>query len=482
MFNPEDIVKSCPKLESGLRLGREGIHACQLGPFASPIYWTADEAANLKITKSMIIEKRKYIFDLLNDENAETPCKACKMVVEKAFKNVDFSKLGHIDVAADTRCDLRCQFCGYAVHNLFSKAKYDVLAILEEFSQEDIIWSSAVDFNGGEPTFLQNFDDYIKYFNDRRIRVFLYTNGVTFKKSVYEGLEKGSIQWVCVSLDAGTPSTFNELKKKDVFIQVLENLSKYADAGRKGEGKLAVKYIFCEQNLSDDDVCGFTYAMLAIKPQKIWLTFDFEPIQSIPGDSEDFGGYDYSRHIEAYSKMFLMLKKHGLEPGHFTENHLAAIGKHGKVLMELTKKRIQELTESIDYDDVSIMNNSINSLVDKDNFSYFEFKSLSKYNKNGTSEKISLKDKSILFVPACKMSIDLIDEKELIEAKVLGLVDRDKTLQGKSINDYLVHGYNEIKKLDPDIIILASHEQHHKDILNMLFEFKNSKSDILVLK
>ena len=31
-FNPNDTVKSCYKLESGLRLGQEGIHACQLGP------------------------------------------------------------------------------------------------------------------------------------------------------------------------------------------------------------------------------------------------------------------------------------------------------------------------------------------------------------------------------------------------------------------------------------------------------------------
>ena len=87
---PDEKVKSCYKLESGLRLGQEGIHACQLGPFSSPIYFSEQEAANKKITKQDLIDKRKWIFDLLNDEASETPCKSCSMVIEKPFFAVFF--------------------------------------------------------------------------------------------------------------------------------------------------------------------------------------------------------------------------------------------------------------------------------------------------------------------------------------------------------------------------------------------------------
>ena len=45
----------------------------------------------------------------------------------------------------------------------FREASYDALSILEEFGSDDITWNSAVDFNGGEPTLLKDFDDYIKY-------------------------------------------------------------------------------------------------------------------------------------------------------------------------------------------------------------------------------------------------------------------------------------------------------------------------------
>jgi len=44
-YAPNDLVKSCPKLESGLRFGPEGVRACQLGPFAAPVYWSTKEAA-----------------------------------------------------------------------------------------------------------------------------------------------------------------------------------------------------------------------------------------------------------------------------------------------------------------------------------------------------------------------------------------------------------------------------------------------------
>ena len=120
---------------------------------------------------------------------------------KKLFKDV-VDVLGHVDLAATTSCNLRCNFCSYTHHDSF-REDYDALSILEEFGADDITWNSAVDFNGGEPTLLKDFDDYIKYFEERRSRV-LFTNGLIFKQSVYDGLVNGTIRWAIVSLDAGT--------------------------------------------------------------------------------------------------------------------------------------------------------------------------------------------------------------------------------------------------------------------------------------
>ena len=49
--------------------------------------------------------------------------------------------------------------------------------------------------------------------------------------------------------------------------------------------------------------------MLALRPQEVWLTFDFDPLCNLPGDCADFGGHDYSKHVSAYARTYLLLEK-----------------------------------------------------------------------------------------------------------------------------------------------------------------------------
>ena len=165
----------------------------------------------------------------------------------------------------------------YTRDDMHFSPQYDALAVLQLFSPDDVEWNAHVDFAGGEPTLLDNLEEYLEFFRTRRIRVLMFTNAVRFHQAIYDGLADGSIYWVITSLDAGTPSTFKALRGRDGYLQVLENLSRYAVAGSKGKGMLAAKYIFCESNCGDDDIAGFAYAMLALRPQKVWLTFDFSP-------------------------------------------------------------------------------------------------------------------------------------------------------------------------------------------------------------
>ncbi|MFZ2448629.1 MAG: radical SAM protein [Syntrophobacteraceae bacterium] len=481
--HPHDLVKSCRRLESGLRLGQEGIHACQLGQLSSPIYWSADEASQIKITREMIVEKRKWLFGLLNDEQSDISCKGCRQVRTKRYEEVDFTKLGRIDLAATTICNLRCAFCGYAKHNDFNESKYDALAVLKEFAAEDVVWDSAVDFNGGEPALLPDIDEYLDYFASRRIRVLLYTNAVKFRQSIHDGLANGSIQWVCTSLDAGSPSSFMRLKKRDHYLQVVENLSRYAHAGSRGGGMLAVKYIFCDDNCGDDDIAGFTYAMLAVRPQKVWLTFDFEPLTSLPGDSPDFGGYDYSKHIAAYAKMYGLMKKHGLTPVHYTEGHLAAVSRHGKILLENVLSEIER--------------SGINGAGVNPDFVLRDFRQDSKDESikpacfattplriktpDQDPEPWSLRGKRVVLAPAYPLTTALMADPEIREGNIVGFLDRDPVLRGKSIEGVPIYGYEAIPDLDPDVILVAPPGQHRDAILQTLNKFSGQTVQIVAL-
>jgi len=481
-YKPDDIVKSCRKLESGLRLGQEGIHACQLGPFASPIYWTADEASKIKISKDMIVKKRQILFSMLNDDHSDLACKQCHMVKTKRFAEVNFSRLGHIDLAATTTCNLKCTYCGYAMLNSFAKSKYNALTILKEFSSTDIEWDSAVDFNGGEPTILPDMDEYIDYFTSRRIRIFLYTNAVKFRQSVFDGLINGAIREICTSLDAGTPSSFLHIKKRDCFYQVMENLTKYAYAGRQEGGLLSVKYIFCEDNCSDDDISGFAYAMLAIRPQRVWLTFDFEPLNNLAPDLQNLGNYDYSKHITAYVKLYKLLQKHGLTAGHFTENHLAAVSRHGEILMKRVHAGLKEDSPNNNIHDpcLSLIDPQISDKIFSKKIDLFQTNPLEKKSPGSDFSTWSILNKRVLLAPACALSKELLLNQDIKKSTLLGFLDRDPVLQGKSIAGIPVHSYEAIPKLNPEVILVAVTEYHQEEIIKTISQYINNNIDVAI--
>ncbi|MBZ0105891.1 MAG: radical SAM protein [Sulfuricella denitrificans] len=477
------FVKSCPKLESGLRLGQEGIHACQLGPFSSPIYWTAEEAAATTITREMIAEKRRWIFDLLNDDHSETPCKHCHMVVLKKPEEVRFDRLGHIDLAATTTCNLRCNFCGYTQFDSFAEAKYDALTVLRLFSPEDVVWDAAVDFNGGEPTLLKDFDDYIDYFASRRIRVFLYTNAVIYRQSVYDGLARGTIRWVCASLDAGTPSSYEKIKKSKRYADVLENIARYSHAGNQGGGQVSVKYIFSQDNCGDDDVAGFSYAMLAIRPQEVWLTFDFDPLCNLPGDCEDFGGHDYTGHIAAYAKTYLMLEKHGLEAIHFPEKHLAVVSLQGKVLLQSAKAEIERLRKERKNVEGHLLledfRESGNSVATGEVAS-FTVSPLRIRQSGQEWQTLSLAGKRLALAPACTLSRQLLASPELDGAEIVGFFDRDAVLHGKFVDGIKVSPYSALQGLSPDMVVVAAPEHHRYDIARTILAQLNDSTPVTI--
>jgi hypothetical protein len=286
---------------------------------------------------------------------------------------------------------------------------------------------------------------------------------------------------VYTSLDAGTPSSFLHIKKRDYFLQVLENLTRYAYAGSQGGGKLAVKYIFCDDNCGDDDIAGFTYAMLAIRPQKIWLTFDFEPLHNLPPDSQDFGDYDYSGHIAAYAKMYGLMKKHGLTAGHFTESHLAEACQQGKILME---KVLFEINNSI-------TNKNAPGLILKNfreeegtasiQIASFYTMPLRINMPDQKPEPWSLLGKRVVLAPACSLSSGLLKDPDIRESQILGFLDRDPVLQGKSIEGITIYGYDAIPDLNPEVILVASPEQHLADILQTLAKYATKAVRIVVL-
>lgn len=463
-FKPDDIVRTCPKLENGLFLGIDGLRSCARGALLPPLFCTREEIVSGVVNKELIVERRKQCITMLNDDYSEMDCKRCLMVEQKRYGDIDCSRLGHVDLQHYTICNLRCSYCSYARGNSHVSPQYDALELLRQFSPDDIEWNAHVDFAGGEPTLLENLDEYLEFFRSSRIRVLMHTNGVRFHKAIYNGLADGSLYWVTVSLDAGTPSTYKQLRGGDYYLQVLENLSRYAVAGSKGKGMLSVKYIFCESNCGDDDIAGFAYAMLALRPQQVWLTFDFTPLYM---QQED---YDYSRQIESYAKLYLLLKKHGVEAFHYYKEAIGTVSKEGKEIMSKILDAIERLSTVtlLDDPDLKFADFRIKEPLMENEPNKFSIGPLMFFSHDEAPRQWSLEGKRVLLAPACPLTKKLLADPGIQRAGWIGFLDRNPVQQGKSIDGWYIYSYEDIPSLDADVILVASPEKHRVTILDTI--------------
>ena len=325
-------------------------------------------------------------------------------------------------------------------------------------------WNAHVDFAGGEPTLLENLEEYLDFFQTRRIRVLMFTNAVQFQQAIYDGLADGSLYWVTTSVDAGTPSTFKALRGRDRYLQVLENLSRYAAADSKGKGMLAAKYIFCKSNCGDDDIAGFAYAMLALRPQKVWLTFDFAPM-FLHQES-----HDYSAQIEGYAKLYLLLKKHGIEAFHYFKEAIATVSREGREIMDRVLSAIERhsSTTPLDIPDLLLRDFRTRDPLVRRDPDKFSIAPLRLIRNNSSSQSWSLAGKRVLLAPACPLTLELLSDPEIQRADWIGLLDRNPVQQGKTVKGRTIYGYEAIPSMEVDVILAAPPEKHRLDILDAI--------------
>lgn len=280
-FKPDDIVKTCPYLERGCAFQLRGMTACTTGTKSSPVLASAQALKDKTATYEQIVQRRKEIFEALNgigNINLEG-CKDCCNVREKKYKDVNFEWIGGEPLPAGfniqhyTMCNERCKYCIYSQKNDFKAPQYDILYVYELFRKKGkLAGNNWIDFSGGEPAMLKNFDETLNYMMDNNMgTIVVYSNSVIFSPSIYKGLEQNKII-LTTSLDTGLKSTYANLRGRDYFENVIDTLIRYRNSGTKN---LWLKYVITEDNRTDDDLWSFVMAMLAIRPDSVMICPDF---------------------------------------------------------------------------------------------------------------------------------------------------------------------------------------------------------------
>jgi len=282
-FDPEDIVKTCDAIESGIRLHPDGIGCCYKLPVRSPLLVTSKEINSSEFSHDLIVQRRKELFEALNRMNDKDLgyCKTCSCVSVKKYKDVNFEFLGgckiesSFNLATSYKCNLRCNYCYLknTTDDQFAPATYNMIDVYDKFKEKDRIKPAKwIQYNGGEPTIDKDFDANLKYMIENNMgTVCIFSNSTTYKQVIFDLLKENKIFYE-TSLDAGTASTYEKIHGVDAYEKVMLNIIRYKNSGT---ANMMVKYIVLPENMNQDNLLGFVMLMAAIRPPRVYIASEY---------------------------------------------------------------------------------------------------------------------------------------------------------------------------------------------------------------
>ena len=300
-FAPEDTVKSCDYIERGISFLVDGLYCCCLSSGNSGILIDSSILNSYEDIQShelydLIIKERKQYFLALNGKISRPlgHCNDCIFLCEKPFREVTFSSLGGksglqvIDDQSSMICNHKCVYCGGKQY----ACQYDnriVLKTIEGFVSKKKPSFFFIAINSGEPSLRKDLDELLDYLMMQQLEnVNIYSNASIYSKGIEKSLKNNQVKLI-TSVDAGTRETYKSVHRADDYSRVINNLISYSVMGN---GKhIRIKYIVLddESNTSDDDLFGFLYAALLIKPEDISILPQFRDIsEKVPNSTIEF--------------------------------------------------------------------------------------------------------------------------------------------------------------------------------------------------
>lgn len=135
----------------------------------------------------------------------------------------------HVQLILSDLCNQNCHFCAYRMEGGFTSKHFGgnpsrfiptakAKEILDDCAELGV---KAIEFTGGgEPTVHKDWSEVIGHAQSLGLKTALVTNGVRLKP----GPVLSRLTWLRVSLDAGTPETYERVRESKAWPQVMRNL------------------------------------------------------------------------------------------------------------------------------------------------------------------------------------------------------------------------------------------------------------------
>lgn len=152
----------------------------------------------------------------------------------------------HIQIEPSTRCNLCCKHCISVL-----KSSNKNLSLDKSREIIDTIRPVEVTFSGrGEPLLNLSVPDMIKYCTEKGINTSLTTN-FTQGKRMSKELVGAGIKRIRVSIDAAKKETYQSIRGKDLFEDVIDGIKKINAIKKDNELSLFLEFVIMKENFSE---------------------------------------------------------------------------------------------------------------------------------------------------------------------------------------------------------------------------------------
>jgi len=216
------------------------------------------------------------------------PCEGCSNLMVGFYECKKNTKMDTILFCnynwSENICNLKCIYCRQYCHHERSHERpvlKDIVVQAAELfnnSNNDIIFGFAI----GEFFARKDADEILNYLSKQRYKIRVTTNATIYKESFMQMLEQGKVYRINTSLDSGTKETYEKIKKRDLFDNAVENLSRFSGKCKQ----LHLKYVIIPRiNDNEKDFEGFLNIACRIKA-RIFISADYYELKNrIPKDT-----------------------------------------------------------------------------------------------------------------------------------------------------------------------------------------------------
>lgn len=272
--------KCCEYLLHQIVFDQTDIKPCCETSMNNNVIKFVEDFDGFKFDIKQYIEKRQIYIEKFKSNNIPLSCQHCPLIKESEWdeNNIYFDRIIMANIA---KCSCNCIYCVYTHDNpnlksfYNSKKAYDIKPILLNLRNQNLLKDNFIlIIGGGECTeFPKGELEWLLYFASAcNGKIQILSSGIKYSKAIEQILKAGKVE-LCISPDAGTRKTYEEIKRVKAFNLVWDNLKNYIIASfGNSSARIEVKYIIIPGiNDNEKEIKAFIKKCKEIKCQNIHI-------------------------------------------------------------------------------------------------------------------------------------------------------------------------------------------------------------------